>query len=68
MGEAEARGLLDAYLALVGVHFDEDEIAEALRLSGRHPGRLQQVGWHLYETRRRPNYDWRAAYRADPQE
>ncbi|MFX1554489.1 MAG: TIR domain-containing protein [Promethearchaeota archaeon] len=66
--ENEARGLIAAYLAPTGVRFSEDEIAEALRLSAGHPGRLQQVSWHLYEARRRPEYDWRAGFRADPQE
>ena len=68
LGEAEAQSLITAYLDPTGVRFSKDEIAEALKLSGGHPGRLQQIGWHLYEAHCSPGYDWRAAYRADPQE
>ena len=49
---AEARGFLEARLGGTGVTFDEDEVADLLERSGRHPARLQQAAAVPYREKR----------------
>ncbi|PDV97033.1 AAA family ATPase [Candidatus Chloroploca asiatica] len=50
---AEARDFLATRLAGTGISFDEEEIAELLEQSGRHPARLQQAAAALYRQKSR---------------
>ncbi|WP_298814846.1 ATP-binding protein [Chloroflexus sp.] len=65
---AEARLLLDSYLDEGEALFSADEVRELMRLSAGQPAFLQRAAYHLYETRRRPTYRWRKAYRAELRE
>jgi energy-coupling factor transporter ATP-binding protein EcfA2 len=65
---AEARLLLDSYLAEGEPLFSADEVRELMALSAGQPAFLQRAAYHLYETRRRPTYRWRKAYRAELRE
>lgn len=62
---AEARMLLDSYLDEGETRFSVDEVRELMALSAGQPAFLQRAAYHLYETRRRPTYRWRKAYRAE---
>ncbi|PDV97785.1 hypothetical protein [Candidatus Viridilinea mediisalina] len=48
---SEAREFLASRLTGTGVAFSEDEIADLLENSGRHPARLQQAAAALYASR-----------------
>ncbi|MEF3273601.1 MAG: AAA family ATPase [Chloroflexus sp.] len=65
---AEARLLLDSYLGEGETLFSADEVRELMALSAGQPAFLQRAAYHLYETRRRPTYRWRKAYRAELRE
>lgn len=65
---AEARLLLDSYLEEGERLFSADEVRELMTLSAGQPAFLQRAAYHLYETRRRPTYRWRKAYRAELRE
>lgn len=65
---AEARMLLDSYLEEGEPLFSADEVRELMALSAGQPAFLQRAAYHLYETRRRPTYRWRKAYRAELRE
>ncbi len=62
---AEARLLVDSYMAEGETPFSAEEVRELMALSAGQPAFLQCAAYHLYETRRRPRYRWRKAYRAE---
>lgn len=64
---SEVRLLTEAYLEPSGITFSGDEIRALAQLSAGHPGYLQRAAYHLFEAKRRPEYAWQAAYRAEVQ-
>ncbi|MFQ3663342.1 MAG: AAA family ATPase [Chloroflexaceae bacterium] len=65
---AEVRLFAEAYLDETGVVFTAAELRELAAISAGHPAYLQRAMFHLFETRGRPDYDWRAAYLAEARE
>lgn len=63
--EPEARRLLNHPWAPAVPQFDEPTCRELVKLSGRHPYRLQRAAHHRYEALSDPAYDWQNAYRRE---
>ncbi len=64
----EVRLLADAYLEGTGVSFTAPDFRRLGSLSLGHPAYLQRAAYHLFESKLRPGYDWRAAFLAEAQE
>lgn len=60
--------LADAYLDGTGVSFAPAELRDLTVLSAAHPAYLQRAAYHLFESKRQPGYDWRAAYLQEARE
>ncbi|NTU84438.1 MAG: ATP-binding protein [Chloroflexales bacterium] len=68
LAPSEVRLLAEAYLDEGEVTFSADELRALGELSVGHPAYLQRAAFHLYESRSRLDYDWRAAYLAEARE
>lgn len=63
MAATEIRLLASAYLDQeLDIDFSPNEYNEVARLTLAHPAYVQRAFYHLFESKRNPNYNWRKAY------
>jgi hypothetical protein len=65
LSDEEARRLLDHPWSPEVPMFDVETAEQLLKLTGRHPYKLQRAAFHFYEFQADPSYEWQSWYNLD---